>query len=973
MNTFACDFETLYNDELSVKTLGARAYFDKLTLDDIYMVSVVGDNGFRWVGHPKALDWSFLRGSRALWHNAGFDTQGVRRCRELGVDIPEPAETQDTADLVAYLGLPRALKGAAFVAFGESHDKSIRDKDMKGKGWNDMDPDLQAAVKEYALHDSELCLRLWQKYAPLWPEAERRTSQLTREWAARGVFANSGYIDDRITHLNDVIWKAENDIPWVADGKPPLSKKELAIKCREEGIPCPKSTAIDDEECEAWLDTYGERFPWVMAARDWRRANTIQKKLQAIRVRTANNRFRYDLKYWGAGVTGRFSGAGGVNIQNLSGKELYGVNMRKTLIASPGMKLVASDLSQIEPRCSCWFAGETEAMAEMAAGVSPYIVYARQAMGLAHDQTWEKTDTRYKVAKESVLGCGYSMGHHKFLVTIEGKVPKGLMKEEDVKAILDAPLEFEDCEEQYFDYIDRINRKQWRTIYENHGEQGRHRLLRSWEIVTTFRTGRPELVALWRTLGDLAKQAAARAEDLEIGLPSGRSLVYKKCRFRRRPKTEENPEVGHDVVCDITRNGVAQTTRIHSGILIENLCVSGEAEVLKFPGVWVRLASISGRDLLWDGGQWVSHGGLIAKGDKSTINVAGVKATEDHLFLTETGWEEAKNICNSGLSGVMIPEYDQTKLDRKDNRGAAGSVGGPDKEQGVTVASEVLLRKHEHNTGERPHSEEQAAPILLEGVPPVAGAHPKAQNSARNEPPPSLCSVELDAFPMPEPNPSFLAKLRWTWDYSMPDVDELVRCILGGHGANLPAGAGSGPCGQQPRLLQAKLPVDLPEQKLPEQAERVEEPDSGAPGKLCGARKSCRSETLNSNISAHGGGPPRSPVRETGPSEQVFDILDCGPNNCFVVRGGPGLPPIIAHNCQAMARDAFRDCLLRVHDAGYKVLFHVHDEVVVESPSEKAEETRHDLERLMGIRPAWAPNLPVAAEASVADSYDKAK
>jgi hypothetical protein len=298
----------------------------------------------------------------------------------------------------------------------------------------------------------------------------------------------------------------------------------------------------------------------------------IQKKLESIRVRTVGGRFRYDIKYWGAGITGRFSGAGGVNIQNLSGKELYGVNMRKSLVAAPGMKLVASDLSQIEPRCGCYFAQEHEAMAEMAAGISPYIVYARQAMGLAPDQTWEKTDTRYKVAKESVLGCGYVMGHHKFLVTIEGKVPKGQMKEADVQAILDAPLEFESCEERYLDYISKVNLPKWNKFWEQADEKTRHRLLRSWEVVTTFRTGRPKLVDLWARLGTLAKTSAARNEDCVIDLPSGRSLVYKSCRLRRRPKSPDEKDGGWDVVADVQRNGMQQTTRIHSGIIIENMC-----------------------------------------------------------------------------------------------------------------------------------------------------------------------------------------------------------------------------------------------------------------------------------------------------------------------------------------------------------------------------------------------------------------
>jgi DNA polymerase len=261
-----------------------------------------------------------------------------------------------------------------------------------------------------------------------------------------------------------------------------------------------------------------------------------------------------------------------VNVQNLSGKELYGVNMRKTVIAGPGKKLCAADLEQIEPRCGCWFADEREALIELAAGVSPYIVYARQAMGLAHNETWAKSDPRYKVAKEAVLGCGYSMGHHKFVITIEGKVPQGRLTEDEVVAILDSPLEWEGTEEKYFDYIDSIKRPQWLSFYQKQDTAGQHRLLKGWEIVMTFRNGRPKLVTLWKSLGQAAKEAAARGEDLELGLPSGRSLIYKKCRFRRKPKTEESPEGGHDIVADITRNGIPQTTKIHSGILIENMC-----------------------------------------------------------------------------------------------------------------------------------------------------------------------------------------------------------------------------------------------------------------------------------------------------------------------------------------------------------------------------------------------------------------
>lgn len=561
MNTFAYDFETRYDEELSVKPLGARAYFDRLSIEDIYLVSVCGDNGFEYAGHPKDLDWSFLAGQRALNHNAGFDQQGVVRLRELGVTIPEPAELHDTADLAAYCGLPKGLKGAAFSLFGVQHDKNIRDKDMKGNGWSDMTPELREAVKAYALEDSRLTLRVWQTLNERWPEPERLVSRLSREWAAEGIAVDEPSIDAAIVSLKNTIWEAARKIPWVVDGDAaPLSPKALGLACREAGIPAPKSLAMDSEDCEQWLDQYGEQYPWVLAMRDWRRANAILKKLEAIRVRTVGGRLRYDIKYWGAGMTGRWSGAGGVNVQNLSGKELYGVNMRDMLVPAPGHVLIAADLAQIEPRVASYLAGEKEALEQMASGVSPYIVYARQAMGLGPDEVWPKSDPRYKLAKVSVLGAAYCAGHHRFI---------DVMRAYGMDDLLNEGPQSEDTPERYRNYVEAVAKKEWMEALKNADELEKKRLMRSWEIIQTFRLGRPKLVSLWKRLGELAKKSAERGEDMELTLPSGRTLTYKKCRFRRLTVKEGG---GHDIVADIVRHGVPQTTRVHQGILIENLC-----------------------------------------------------------------------------------------------------------------------------------------------------------------------------------------------------------------------------------------------------------------------------------------------------------------------------------------------------------------------------------------------------------------
>ena len=72
MNTFAIDYETYYDKECSIRTLGVLGYFSHPNFD-AYMVSVVGTEGTNFVGHPKEFDWSLLDGNVVLSHNASFD------------------------------------------------------------------------------------------------------------------------------------------------------------------------------------------------------------------------------------------------------------------------------------------------------------------------------------------------------------------------------------------------------------------------------------------------------------------------------------------------------------------------------------------------------------------------------------------------------------------------------------------------------------------------------------------------------------------------------------------------------------------------------------------------------------------------------------------------------------------------------------------------------------------------------------
>lgn len=73
----------------------------------------------------------------------------------------------------------------------------------------------------------------------------------------------------------------------------------------------------------------------------------------------------------------------------------------------------------------------------------------------------------------------------------------------------------------------------------------------------------------------------------------------------------------------------------------------------------------------------------------------------------------------------------------------------------------------------------------------------------------------------------------------------------------------------------------------------------------------------------------------------------------------------------ATARDVLGDILIRLDEAGYRVVMHVHDEVVVEVPEAKAKEAAADIHRIMTTPIDWLEGLPLAAETITSPYYTK--
>jgi DNA polymerase len=81
---------------------------------------------------------------------------------------------------------------------------------------------------------------------------------------------------------------------------------------------------------------------------------------------------------------------------------------------------------------------------------------------------------------------------------------------------------------------------------------------------------------------------------------------------------------------------------------------------------------------------------------------------------------------------------------------------------------------------------------------------------------------------------------------------------------------------------------------------------------------------------------------------------------------------LVENIVQAIARDCLAESLIRLYNAGYKTVMHVHDEVICEVPdSGENEATLKNICGLMGQPIPWAPGLLLKAEGFVTKFYKK--
>lgn len=86
------------------------------------------------------------------------------------------------------------------------------------------------------------------------------------------------------------------------------------------------------------------------------------------------------------------------------------------------------------------------------------------------------------------------------------------------------------------------------------------------------------------------------------------------------------------------------------------------------------------------------------------------------------------------------------------------------------------------------------------------------------------------------------------------------------------------------------------------------------------------------------------------------------------MRGDSG--PFVVHNCvQAIAAIVIREQMVAAAKQQLRVVFQVHDEIIVTARKADSSAAQALLEKVMSTPPKWAPELPVACESGMADNY----
>jgi DNA polymerase bacteriophage-type len=631
--------------------------------------------------------------------------------------------------------------------------------------------------------------------------------------------------------------------------------------------------------------------------------------------------------------------------------------VRPSLVAAPGHVLLRCDFSSVEACGVGWLADDATLLGIYRAGRDPYREIAARIFGVPLEAV---TDDMRQVGKICILGMGYQMGVDNFRVFC------GLSGVD----LASAGTSAEDCVTTY------------RTMFPAIAGLPAGRIGGSGQVY--FKGG------FWDKLDQAAKAALRpgslpserrvnrivfekHSGDLWMVLPSGRPIVYRRCRVEDRIPSycwrlgiEPRPKP------TLVYDGPRGTTTLYGGKLAENCFV--ENTLVLTPHGWVPITSVGPGDAVWDGAEWVRTGGCVYRGCREVGEWLGTSVTADHLTTDGNSWRSVTHAGGRFLCRALA--WARRSVDLPSCR--RGSGRGPSRCAGVSAAA------RRSSTAAGCYAAGSAGASLAGG----SGVGPTGTNTPMSCPTTSCDPLGYTGTP-------------GLYHGVTIGGARLTRTTAGG-GCGCTRGGGP-TCG---RFCCTRLPYPVGTTPpwnstggtttgitSPATSDSLPAPLTpatvavGYPSCTKGLPSPFRTFTNGtarggaatpSTTTSNGVGRPSGLWRSTGSDADVYDLLDCGPRNSFTVLTCEG--PIVVHNCtQGICNCLLRAAVVRLEDRGFPVVFHVHDEPVAEVKLPKGVKPKgawvqsrlEEMAAALVELPDWADGFPIGCEGNAHARYFK--
>lgn len=437
MQLVTLDFETYYDVGFSLSNLTTEEYIRHERFQVIGVGIKINEEETYWVtgSHQdiaetlSKIDW---KDSALLCHNTQFD--GAILSFRFNII---PSLYLDT------LSMARAIHGvdvggslAFLVEKYNLGKKGTEVVDAKGKRLEDFNAVDLNQYGEYCKNDVELTYKLFQIFAPEFPENEIKLIDLTLRMYMEPILE----VDDALLQARlDEVKIEKSQLLSALQSKLECnteeevraklaSNKQFAELLIELGITPPlkispttnKETYALAKGDQGFLDLCEHEDPFIQElcrVRLGTKSTIEESRIERFIGIGARNKGKLPipLKYYGA-HTGRWAGSDKVNFQNLPARDKKKKALKNAVIAPEGYQVINSDSSQIEARVLVWLAGQNDVVKWYEEGRDVYSEFATKVYG----KTITKADkTERAVGKTCILGLGYGTGWSKLKQTLK--------------------------------------------------------------------------------------------------------------------------------------------------------------------------------------------------------------------------------------------------------------------------------------------------------------------------------------------------------------------------------------------------------------------------------------------------------------------------------------------------------------------------------------------------------------------------